>query len=334
MTGLALLSAKLRRPATFPAPTVAVTPERLIADGYDTAMLSIHAEAPGAPAIAISGAAGVRVEKLSGADGNWRARIRAGIVPGRSDLRVSFPGGEPASLHLELALDAEDTAEDGTPDFLRLEDEHDRQAFRQWFTYLAEAQYFQSPSQRPAEIDDCAALIRYAYREALAGHDGTWAATAHLPMVPSFESPAKYQYPFTPLGAALFRTKPGPFLASDVKDGTFLQFADAHTLWRYNTHVVSRDLARALPGDLLFFRQPAGREPFHSMIYLGPSQLRPDGNRYVLYHTGPAGDDAGEIKRLTLDEVIQFPQPEWRPIPSNPAFLGVARWNILRRNVE
>ena len=70
------------------------------------------------------------------------------------------------------------------------------------------------------------------------------------------------------------------------------------------------------------------------MIYLGSSRLRPDGNRYVLYHTGPEGDDPGEIKRLTVEELMQFPQPEWRPAPSNPAFLGVARWNILRRNVE
>ena len=32
---------------------------------------------------------------------------------------------------------------------------------------LAEAQYFQPPAARPPEINDCAALIRYAYREAL-----------------------------------------------------------------------------------------------------------------------------------------------------------------------
>ena len=46
-------------------------------------------------------------------------------------------------------------------------------------------------------------------------------------------------------------------------------------------------LTRASPGDLLFFRQEADHMPFHSMIYLGESQLRPDGHRYILYHTGP-----------------------------------------------
>jgi uncharacterized protein YfaT (DUF1175 family) len=238
-----------------------------------------------------------------------------------------------ASAELQLLPDARDSAEDGTPDFLRLQDEHDQQAFRRWFTYLAEAQYFQSPSARPAEIDDCAALIRYAYREALVAHDGGWGASARLPLVPAFDSAAKYQYPFTPLGPALFRTKPGPFRMTDLSDGSFLQFADAQTLWRYNSHVIGRDLARAIPGDLLFFRQRGGREPFHSMIYLGPSQIQPDGKRYVLYHTGPDIDDggAGEIKRLTIEELLAFPQPEWRPRPSNPSFLGVARWNILRK---
>ena len=74
--------------------------------------------------------------------------------------------------------------------------------------------------------------------------------------------------------------------------------------------------------------------PFHSMIYLGASQFHRDGRVYVLYHTGPDGSDPGEIKRLTVPEILQFPQPEWRPTPENPAFLGVFRWNILRKASE
>jgi hypothetical protein len=315
-------------------------PERVLADGYGTATLSIQTSASGKPTISLSGTHGARVEKITGADGNWTARIRAGVVSGPVEVRVSLSGATTASAQLQLIPDARDSAEDGTPDFLRLQDDHDQQAFRRWFTYLAEAQYFQSPSARPAEIDDCAALIRYAYREALRAHDASWGASAQLPaqlpLVPAFDSATKYQYPFTPLGPALFRTKSGAFHLSDLSNGTFLQFADAQTLWRYNSHAVSRDLARAIPGDLLFFHQRGGREPFHSMIYLGPSQIQPDGKRYVLYHTGPDEDDLsqikpGEIKRLTIEELMQFPQPEWRPLQSNPSFLGVARWNILRK---
>jgi hypothetical protein len=97
-----------------------------------------------------------------------------------------------------------------------------------------------------------------------------------------------------------------------------------------NTHFVSRDLARALPGDLLFFRQDSGHMPFHSMIYLGESPIAKDGARYVVYHTGPDGSDPGEIRRLSLPELLRFPEPQWRPIGPNRNFLGVYRWNILR----
>ena len=301
--GLVLVSGKLRQPTVLPPTAVSLKPDHLVADGYDYAVLSIQTEAPTAPSISISGVQGLRIQRISGTDGYWRARIQAGIMAGTADVKVNVAGAKPASAQLYLSLDSRDGAEDGTPDFLRLEDEHDREAFRQWFTYLAEAQYFQSPSERPPEINDCAALIRYAYREALVAHEGIWATSAHLPLVPAFESPSKYQYPYTPLGSALFRVKAGAFRNDDLNNGAFLQFADARTLWRYNSHFVSRNLTRALPGDLLFFRQSTGREPFHSMIYLGASQLRPDRKRYVLYHTGPEGDDPGEIKRLTLEGV-------------------------------
>ncbi len=227
----------------------------------------------------------------------------------------------------ETALESpgdSDTYEDGTPDFLRLDDEHDREAFRRWFTWLAEAQYFQAPAKRPAEITDCAALIRYAYREALRAHNPGWAEGARVPVVPAFDRVAKYQYPHTPLGASLFRVKEGPYRLGDA--GAFAQFADARTLRRYNTHFVSREPARALPGDLLFYRQETGPMPFHSMIYIGAGRVRKDAGRRVIYHTGPGG----EMRRLRVEELIRYPQAEWRAIAANPNFLGVYRWNILR----
>ncbi len=220
-----------------------------------------------------------------------------------------------------------DSFEDGTPDFLRLDDEHDRDSFRRWFTWLAEAQYFQAPANRPAEIGDCAALIRYAYREALRAHVSGWAEAARVPIVPAFDSVAKYQYPHTPLGASLFRVKEGPFRPGDLTGSAFAQFADARTLRRYNTHFISRDLVRALPGDLLIYRQEAGNLPFHSMIYIGAGSVRRDGGLRVIYHTGPGG----EIRRLTVEELTHYPEPEWRAIPGNANFLGVFRWNILRQ---
>ena len=237
----------------------------------------------------------------------------------------------PAEIR-SATLDPSDSAGDGTPDFLRLDDEHDQQAFRRWFTFLAEAQYFQRVPDRPAEITDCAALIRYAYREALHVHDDGWAEQAHLPILAGLELVAKYQYPYTPLGAGLFRVRPGPFRPRDLADGAFAQFADAQTLQRFNTHFVCRELARALPGDLLFFRRLTARMPFHSMIFLGHSQMnRESAVAYVLYHTGPDGSKPGEIRRLSEEELMRHPDPQWHPIEGNPSFLGVYRWNILRK---
>lgn len=320
------------RPGNLPPIRVVVQPDRIRADGYDTAVLSIESDAAAPPKISLlEGTRGAVIEEIARSAGKWQARIRSGILPGRIGLRIELPNHVAATAEIASILDDQDQDGDGTPDFLRLDDSGDRQAFRRWFTFLAEAQYFQDPASRPSEIIDCAALIRYAYREALRAHDRAWAGAAKLPLVPAFESVGKYEYPYTPLGAALFRVRPGPFRAEDLSDGAFLQFADVKTLRRFNTHFVSRDVSRAVPGDLLFFRPEPQQASFHSMIYLGESQVRRDGKRYVLYHTGPTGSDPGEIRRLTLEELLQFPEAGWRPVAPNESFLGVARWNILRR---
>ena len=84
-------------------------------------------------------------------------------------------------------FDPSDSYADGTPDFLRLHTAQDRQAFRGWFTSIAQAQA--DPPKLPAEIDDCAALLRFAYREALHAHDEAGsAATAWKPRSPRFGS--------------------------------------------------------------------------------------------------------------------------------------------------
>ncbi|HEY4365559.1 MAG TPA: DUF1175 family protein [Bryobacteraceae bacterium] len=334
-----MLWAKLgaHRGGPLPAPRLTLEPARILADGYDAATLSMDSSAAGPPRLTLSNAAlGARIEAVTGGEGKWQARVRAGVSPGPLTIRVELPDAAAASAELTLLLDTQDRGEDGTPDFLRLDAEGDQQAFRRWFTYLAEAQYFQEPSARPPEIDDCAALIRYAYREALHAHDSAWADSVRVPVLPAFASVEKYRYPFTPLGAAIFRVRSGPFEKLDLDNSSFLQFADAQTLWRFNTHFVSRDIGRALPGDLLFYRQEGSgnKVTFHSMIYLGESQVHRDGRRYFLYHTGPEGSSAGEMKRLSVEDLTQFPQAEWRPLAGNPSFLGVSRWNILRKGVD
>ena len=73
-----------------------------------------------------------------------------------------------------------DSFGDGTPDFLRLTDPADQAAFRRWFTLIAEYQAIRPRAEVPAEITDCASLLRYAYREALKRHDENWFVTTGM----------------------------------------------------------------------------------------------------------------------------------------------------------
>ena len=272
------------------------------------------------------------VESVAIQAGSASVTLRAGVMPGETRLNLEAPGFEPRQITLKITLDTSDSVGDGTPDFLRLHDASDRAAFRRWFTLLAESEYYRRQSL--GEIDDCAALLRYAYREALRRHDSQWAKAVALPAVPAGGDVQQYQYPYTPLGSGVFRVREGSLTADDLNNGAFAQFADAKTLWRYNSYFVGRDIARARPGDLLFFRQEGQNLPFHAMIFLGPSHVEggSSGEDLVIYHTGPIGKSGGEIRRPTVAQLLDFPDARWRPVSSNPSFLGVYRWNILRGN--
>jgi uncharacterized protein YfaT (DUF1175 family) len=237
--------------------------------------------------------------------------------------RSGEPRGEPRVWSMT------DSLGDGTPDFLRLDSPADRDAFRRWFTFLAEVHFHRAPEMLPAEINDCAALLRFAYRETLRRHDGEWAASMRLDFVPPVPPIAAYEYPFTPLKASLFRVRTGAFTAAELESDAFAQFADAETLMRRNTWLVSRDIAEARPGDLLFYRQLEQSMPFHAMVFVGRSHFEPPDAEYIVYHTGPDGDDPGEVRRPSVAELMRHPKPQWRPASGNPYFLGVHRWNIL-----
>jgi uncharacterized protein YfaT (DUF1175 family) len=252
---------------------------------------------------------------------------RAGVVPGEVKLILSSAGHKPIAASMRLEPDFRDRFHDGTPDFLRLDTPADRSAFRRWFTSLAE--YEATAAKPKAEITDCAALLRYAFREAMRRHDAAWLHDSGFHAVTALPDIEKYQYPYTPLGPRLFRTRPGRFGAADLGDGTFAEFADAKTLVTANAYFVTRNVYRAQPGDLIFYRQFEQNSPFHSMIFVGPSSFGP-GDDWVVYHTGSDGKWPGEIRRVTLHSLLNHPDPRWRPAPGNRNFLGVYRWNILR----
>lgn len=194
-------------------------------------------------------------------------------------------------------------------------DAQDRAAFVAWFTLLADAQFY-----RPTpDVDDCAALVRHAAREALREHTTEWlrqTALSGAPVLPDVRSRPRAVDGQLPI----FRISGGPTPA-------YAEFADARTVLRFNTQLVSRDPAAARPGDLLAFHQAGQAMPDHLMVYVGASHFEAAHRDWVVYHTGPAADghDRGEMRKVRLRDLARHPAPRWRPEAANPAFLGVYR---------
>jgi hypothetical protein len=251
------------------------------------------------------------------------AIARAPVLPGPAQLHFTWRDHH-YTLNVRYIPDNSDSHHDGLPDALHLHSPEDRTAFRAWFVALAEQEAVLPDDKLPTEIDDCAALLRFAYREALVQHNDRWLAAQPDPShFTSLVSIAQYHYPQTPLGLNLFRITPGSFTAADLTSGAFAQFADAHALLALNTYLVSRDVHTAFPGDLLFFRQLEQNSQYHSMVIAGAHA------EWVIYHTGPIGKQKGEIRRVSIEDLLHHPDARWRPVPGNTNFLGVYRWNLL-----
>jgi uncharacterized protein YfaT (DUF1175 family) len=200
---------------------------------------------------------------------------------------------------------------------VRLADESDRAAFRSWFVLLADLQ-FQQPT---AEVIDCAALVRFAFRESLRAHNPEWAKRIGLPLAPHYPDVRSAPRP-GPDGWPLFRIAAG-------EDGEYAEFADARTLIRFNTRPRGRDIEAAQPGDLLYYYQRDQRQPDHLMVFVGRSIFESQGDDWVVYHTGPIGNEPGDVRKVRLSDLARHPAPRWRPEPTNDAFVGVFRLSLL-----
>ncbi len=224
-----------------------------------------------------------------------------------------------------------DSDTDGIPDAAELPSFMDRENFRRWFTLIAEGQFYEINKQWNADQRDCAGLVRFAWREALRHHDRAWLqkmGAAYTPIAPDV---SRYTLEQGPLGEKLFRTSFGSYKDGESANGTFSEFADARTLKSFNAKFISRDRREAQPGDLLFFYQPwVQKFPYHVMIFLGTAQLA--GNQatdWVVYHTGSSPTDEGTVKKVELSVLDHHPNKRWRPVESNPNFLGFYRLKIL-----
>ncbi|HWH56477.1 MAG TPA: DUF1175 family protein [Terriglobales bacterium] len=196
LIGLALAFASYHRARKS---GLVVSPGRdvLPANGYAETKLNVSAEKYSPNAVVWTFTSGRELAdiEMKGPD----VYLRAGVNPGLVTLIARAPGFPPAQTKIQLNLDPTDQFGDGTPDFLRLDSQEDRSAFRHWFAFLAESTLFQPEKDRPIEINDCAALIRFAYRETLRRHDASWAIQWHLNQLPGSQSVKKYTYPHTAL---------------------------------------------------------------------------------------------------------------------------------------
>jgi len=197
---------------------------------------------------------------------------------------------------------------------IALREQGDREAFRAWFVEILEQQLDGlSPLWEPAQRD-CAGLLRFAFREAWGPHTEAWRDRVGFHGSPAASEPS------LALGGPWRRAFPTPEGWQPFAKGAYLR--------RLACEPLGRELAEARPGDLIFFaRGGAHATPDHAMAFVRPDV---DGQPMLIYHTGPEGSGgAGEVRRVRLDELNHHPDPEFRPLPENPSFLGVFRWKIL-----
>jgi uncharacterized protein len=227
-----------------------------------------------------------------------------------------------------------DSDEDGIPDAAELSSANDRESFRRWFAYIAEMQFYGLSEAWNEDQRDCAGLVRFAWREALRGHDRVWFQTiskggeVYEALAPDVKA---YDLKRSLLGEKLFRSDFGSFQKADLAAGKFSEFADARTLKNHNVTFISRDRRQARRGDLLFFHQPwVQKFPYHVMIFIGDARHGSEGaGDWVVYHTGSSPDDKGEVKKVRLAVLDHHPDRRWRPVENNPNFLGFYRLKIL-----
>ena len=200
---------------------------------------------------------------------------------------------------------------------VQLADESDRAAFRSWFVLIAEAQF----ERATPDVIDCAALIRHAFREAMRTHTPEWIRRAALPFTPQFAD-VRSAPTAGANGWPLFQVSARPKVQ-------FAEFANARTLIALNARPLGRETKALRPGDLLYFRQPGQKEPDHLMVFVGRSHFEDAGDDWVVYHTGPADAGPGEVRKVRLATLQQHPAARWRPLTSNPRFVGVFRLAVL-----
>ena len=259
-------------------------------------------------------------------------RLREGVVlkgvrPGERVALTFESGGvfKRRKVVEVLALASEEDSDgDGYPDSLEL-GKTDSERFRKWFVWIALSAFKVNPKSWDEAERDCAGFIRYCAREALKKHDTAWLSFSNY-KGPLWEDVEKYNYPNVPLvGTRIFRIRGGKY--SGPED--FSNFAVARILVECSMRLVTKDVTKALPGDVAVFYHPEDFEmPYHLMIYVGNLNAA-DHEGWFAYHTGPLDGKQGELRFVRFSELVEY-DPSWAPIRFNPYFLGFYRFRFLQ----
>lgn len=310
---------------------------RIVADGRSTVRISVVSLGPlgvrtpwrsrESPRVSQAALDALGATLLLAHDGS--VVLRSGQRAGR--LAVELPSERAV---IELVLDAGDRDRDGLPDAAEIWSETDRAAFTAWFTAIAEAQATRIDDAWAPIHQDCAGLVRFAFREALKRHDRAW--FEHRRYLPAIDAPdvQAVRYPDLPfIGERPFRKVAGAFDPTVAIADQLTAAPSARTLWQLNTVFVSREVREARAGDLLFFTVPyATGSRMHTMLALGAraGSTHDAPAERVVYHTGTEVPEGGaraveQVRLVTFAELARHPDPGWHPIADNPRFLGVHR---------
>src|SRR5262245_58448380 len=134
--------------------------------------------------------------------------IFAGFGCGKSS-RAGIEQAKAASASSAVVVWA-DSDDDGMPDAAELRSSDDRENFRRWFAQIAEMQFYRLSGAWSEDQRDCAGLVRFAWREALRGHDRIWfqqMGEGYEAVAPDVKA---YNLERSPLGEKLFRADFGP----------------------------------------------------------------------------------------------------------------------------
>jgi len=183
-------------------------------------------------------------------------------------------------------------------------------SFRSWLVTIVEDQISRGANPR-WQHQDCAGLVRFAVKEALARHDFKWRKANGF-----IGRPLPAEVEMDPKQRQLFKTWKN-------SDGETSHFIRALPLIQQNTVFLGKTTERLEPGDLLFFDQG---EDQHLMVWTG---------RRIVYHNGqkPKKQDNG-LRAVSLNDLLKWNDCRWQPRPENPNFIGFYRLAFLYPKIQ